>query len=254
MKQEYTHILTRFDISPTAAKVYIALLELGKASADKIAKKVGTYKANVYEALDRLFDNGLATYMFEGKKKLYLATNPEKLIDAAEEAKEKAVEEYMDLKEDIQRIMPELTAKYLSVKEKNLFEVYHGSKGYKALIADILREKPKYWKGFGNLQVQEFFPYDFPRWFKRTKFRLFSTTSGDMTKRLKEAQKTTKVEVRWLPQDLYMPIVWTLFGENLLILIYEPEILALRIKSRQIVDTFSNQFDYLWNKHARAMK
>ncbi|MBI5002423.1 hypothetical protein HZC31_03500 [Candidatus Woesearchaeota archaeon] len=44
-------LLQHLELSPTAAKVYIALLELGKASADKIAKKAGTYKANVYETL-----------------------------------------------------------------------------------------------------------------------------------------------------------------------------------------------------------
>ena len=117
------------------------------------------------------------------------------------------------------------------------------------MIMDILHEKPKYWKGFGNLQVQEFFPYDFPKWFKKTKFMLFSTKSEIVLKRLKEATKTTKVEIKWLPKELYMPIVWTLFGSNLLLLIYEPEIIALRIKSEQIVNTFSNQFDYLWNTY-----
>ena len=144
--------------------------------------------------------------------------------------------------------MPNLLAKYKSVKERDLFEIYKGKKGYKALINDILREKPKYWKGFGNLQVQEYFPYDFPKWFKNTKFMLFSTKSDIFLRRLKEAKKSVKVKIKFLPEDLYMPIVWTLFGKNLLILIYEPEVIALRIKSEQIVKTFSNQFDYLWKK------
>ena len=116
MADDYTAILRRFNISPTASKVYVALLELGKSSADKIAKRVGTYKANVYDALDRLMDVGLATYIIEEKKKLYLPTNPEKLIGTVEESKQKAVESYEELKKDIERIMPELSAKYNSVK------------------------------------------------------------------------------------------------------------------------------------------
>ena len=76
---------------------------------------------------------------------------------------------------------------------------------------------------------------------------LFSTKSNVVIKRLNSASESVNVEIKWLPKNVYMPIVWTLFGENLLILIYEPEIIALKIKSKQIVKTFSNQFHYLWN-------
>ncbi len=248
MKNAYTEILTRFDISPTAAKAYLALLELGKTSADRIAQKIGSYKANVYEALDRLMEVGLASSIMEGRKRLYVATSPEKLISAVEEAEEKTRDTYRILKEDIERIVPSLTLLYASTKEEHTFEIYKGRKGYKAMVLDILREKPKYWKGFGNLQVQAAFPVEFPKWFKHVTFSLFSTKSKAVVKLLKEARKTTAVTMKWLPEELYMPIVWVLFGENLLILIYEPEIIALRIKSKQVVDTFRNQFDYLWKK------
>lgn len=249
MKPNYEAVLTRFNISPTSAKVYVALLELGKSSADKIAKQVGTYKANVYEALDRLTEAGLATHVFEGKKRFFQATNPEKLISVAEEEKQINIGKYDELKKDIENIMPELSAKYQSVKDKDLFEVYKGRKGYKAVITEILRENPKMWEGFGNLQVQEFFPIEYKKWFKKVKFKLFATKSKKVLGLLTEARKTTKVEIKWLPQDLYMPIVWTVFGENVLIIIYEPETIVLRIKSRQVVETFSNQFNYLWDKH-----
>lgn len=242
-------LLTRFGVSPTSAKVYVALLELGKGSADTIAKRAGTYKANVYDALDRLMEAGFATYVIEGNKKLFLPTSPEKFPSIAEESKEKAIAHFDELKKDIEQIMPRLSAQYNKIKEKDLFEIYKGKKAYRAMITDIVQEKPPFWKGFGNLQVQEFFPYEFPRWFRHTKFMLFSTKSPVFLRRLKEARTVTTVKIVYLPQELYMPIVWTVFGENLLILIYEPDIIALRIKSKQIVRTFSQQFDYLWKKH-----
>ncbi len=251
MTEEYVKILTKFDISPTAAKTYIALLELGKTSADKLAKRVGTYKANVYDALDRLIERGLASYVIEGKKKFYFATRPEKLFSTLDDRKQKAIEEYDEMKKDIEKIMPKLSASYESIKEKNIFEIYQGKKGYRAMILDILRKKPKYWKGFGNLQVYEFFPQNFQKWFKGIPFMLFSTKSNEMLERLENTRKTTEVKTIWLPEELYMPIVWVLFGDNLLIIIYEPDIIALRIKSDQIVKTFGNQFDYLWKKHGK---
>ena len=88
---EYIALLQKLDLSPTAAKVYISLLELGKASADKIAKRAEMYKANVYDALERLAQLGLATHVFEDNKKLFVATNPEKLPQIVEEFKEKQI-------------------------------------------------------------------------------------------------------------------------------------------------------------------
>ncbi|MDP7180347.1 MAG: helix-turn-helix domain-containing protein [Candidatus Woesearchaeota archaeon] len=247
--KEYAPLLERFNLSPTAAKVYIALLELGKATADKIAKRVGTYKANVYDALDRLEEAGLSSYLFEDHKKFFIPTNPEKLPQIVDDIKAKDMEKLDNLRKDITNLMPQLKAKYGSIKEKELFEVYRGRKAYKAVINEILKEKPKLWKGFGNFQVKEVFPIEYIHWFKKVPFRLFSTKTKKVEALKKEAKKTCDVKVTWLPEEVYMPIVWVVFGNNVLIIIYEPDLILMRIKSEQVVKTFSNQFDYLWEKY-----
>src|SRR3989338_2273168 len=209
---DYALVLQEFGISPTAAKVYLALLDLGKASADGIAKKIGGYKANVYDALDRLAEAGLASFIIEERKKLYFPTNPAMLEDVAEERKEKALEDCKELKHEIERIMPFLSSRFESSKQKEVYEIYKGRKAFRGLIIDILKEKPAYWKGFGNLQVQEFFPIDFNKWFKNTKFTLFANKTPEVLHRLEEAAKTTVVEIKWLPEALPITTVWTLFG------------------------------------------
>lgn len=252
MREEYVDIIKKFNISPTASKVYLTLIEIGKSTADKIAKHLGTYKPNVYDALNKLIALGMVTFIIEGKKKFYLATNPENLNSMIEEMKQNEIVHFEELKKDMEKIMPQLSAKYKSLKEKDTFEIYRGKTGYKHLILEIIKEGPTYWKGFGNLQVQETFPYNFQNWFKNVKFRLFSTKSLETMNRLKEARKYANVKIIWVPEELQMPIVWTVFGNNLLIIIYEPDIIILRIKSNQIVKTFSKQFDYLWKKHVKS--
>lgn len=245
---EAQNILQRFDISPTASKVYMALLELGKASADNVAKKVKTYKANVYDALARLEEVGLVTTIIEENKRLFIPTNPKKLKQMVDEKREQETTKMDDFRRELEEILPQLRAKYESIKSKDLFEIYRGRKAYKAIISEILDEHPSIWKGFGNFQIQALFP-EFKRWFHTIPMRLFSTKSEIVLRRWEEAKKVTKVEVKWLPKEIYMPIVWVIFGNNLLIVIYEPEIIVLRIKSKQIVETFSNQLDYLWKKY-----
>ncbi|MBI4361180.1 helix-turn-helix domain-containing protein [Candidatus Micrarchaeota archaeon] len=251
--QDSSRVLEGFDLSPTAAKTYLALVELGPCSADAVAKRVGTYKPNVYAALDRLMELGLCTSIFEGKKRVFRPTHPDKLSDVLEENWRQQQIRHEAFKKEVHRVMPELSKQYESLRETDLFEVYKGRKGYKALISEIVRaEAPTQWKGFGNLQVQEFFPIEFRKWFKKTRFRLFATKNDKIISLLNAAKKTTDVQLKWLPEELYMPIVWVVFGNNVLILIYAPEVIALRIQSRQVVETFSSQFEYLWKKHSLA--
>tara|TARA_Y100000310_G_C20622048_1_gene783907 strand:+ start:791 stop:1549 length:759 start_codon:yes stop_codon:yes gene_type:complete len=245
-------IIQKFGLSKTAAKVYMAMLELGQASADKIAKRANTYKANVYDAIDKLAKTGLSTYIYEDNKKLFIPTNPEKLPDVLDEFKRKELVRMEELKKDISALMPQLKAKYASIKEKELFEVYRGRRAYKLVIEEILREKPKVWKGFGNFQIQEAFPLEYQRWFKKCPFRLFSTKTKKVECLKKEAEKTCDVKVTWLPEEVFMPIVWVVFGKNVLIIIYEPDLIMMRIKSDKVVKTFSSQFDHLWKKYNKA--
>ncbi len=251
---DYVSLLQKFDISPTAAKVYIALLELGKSSADRIAKRAGTYKANVYNALEKLSQLGLVSSIYEENKHLFVPTSPEKLPRIIEDFKEQHLSKIEEFQSELNRVMPELKAKYDSIKEKERFEIYRGRKAYKAVINEIVKEKPKFWKGFGNFQVQAFFPIEFKRWFKGIEIKLFSTKTDEVIKRMEEANKTTKTDVIWMPKEIYMPVVWVVFGNNVLIIIYEPDLILMRIKSEQVVKTFSNQFDYLWNKYKQLSK
>ena len=245
----YVTLLEEFGLSKTSAKIYLAMLELGQASAGKIAKRAGTYKANAYDAIEKLEKFGLSTYIYEGNKRLFIPTNPEKLPEILEDIKRKELERIKNLQKDINKIMPQFKAKYGSIKEKELFEVYRGRKAYKLVIEEILKERPKIWKGFGNFQIQEAFPIEYQRWFKTCPFRLFSTKTKKVQKLKAEAEKTCDVKVTWLPKEVYMPIVWVVFGNNVLIIIYEPDLIMMRIKSQKVVKTYSSQFDHLWKKY-----
>lgn len=260
MKNRFDEVLAKLNLSQTASRVYIALLETGKATADTVAKKAKTYKPNAYDALAKLEHAGLVASMTEGKKRFFLPTNPEKIEAVLDEKEHQELLNFELARKSFHESLPALLASYNSTKEKDVFEVYRGKQAYKTLINEILKEKrdndsgqrqPFGWKGFGNLQVYDLFDLEFHRWFKDIPMKLFSARTEDVIRRYEEARHIAKLEIKWLPKDMYMPIVWVVFGSNVLIAIYEPEIIVMRIKSRQTVQTFSNQFDYLWFKATR---
>ena len=249
--KEYEDLLLRLNLSPTASKIYFVLLESGKSTADAIAKKAYTYKANAYDALARLEHIGLVTSHVEHRKRFFIAANPQKIENILDDKEHQEILRFELVRRSFQQALPKLQAVYESAKEKDSFEIYRGKQAYKSLISEILKENPAFWKGFGNLQIYDLFNLEFHRWFKKIPIRLFSAKSDIVIRRFEEAKDAADVQIKWLPQDLHMPIVWVVFGHNLLIVIYEPEIIAMRIKSKQVVETFSNQFDYLWEKHPR---
>ncbi|MDP2718047.1 MAG: helix-turn-helix domain-containing protein, partial [Candidatus Micrarchaeota archaeon] len=201
-------VLVELGLSPTAARVYLALVALGPASVDAVAQKAGTYKANALSALFKLQEKGLASSVFEGRRRVYHAAPPNRLSDLLEESRRAEQQESRRLAQALSGVLPALVGQFGALAEKDKFEVYRGRQGYKAVVSEIVRtESPAVWKGFGNLQVQEFFPVDFAKWFKKTEFRLFSTPSKKLDALAKAARKTTKVTLKRLPDEVFMPIV-----------------------------------------------
>ena len=64
-------LLTSLGLSKNEAKVYLALLDLGSATAGKIAEKSKVHRTNVYDALERLIEKGVVTYIFKKDIKNY---------------------------------------------------------------------------------------------------------------------------------------------------------------------------------------
>lgn len=134
--------LQEADLTGNEAKIYLALLELGSALAGEITKKSGINRTNVYDALDRLIEKGIVSYVITANRKYFEATNPERIISYLEE-KENAIKEQKKL---INQIMPELKIKRQLSKEPQEATIYKGKKGIKSLAEDVIRTKQ-------NLQV-----------------------------------------------------------------------------------------------------
>ena len=84
-----TEVLQEFGLSKTEAKVYLALLELGKSKAGEVTKKSLVNRTNVYDALERLIEKGLVSYVSENNKKVFEAVNPQRLQEILKDKHEK---------------------------------------------------------------------------------------------------------------------------------------------------------------------
>ena len=100
-------ILQDIGLSVTESKVYLALLELGNALAGEITKKSQINRTNVYDALERLIEKGLVTYVISANRKVFEPVNPERLKEILEEKQA-----------NFNTLLPELELKYKEHKSE----------------------------------------------------------------------------------------------------------------------------------------
>ena len=107
------------------------------SAISKIAVASGVYRRNAYDAMSRLIDKGLAFEILSGGKNRYNAVDPGKLLEIAEERKQK-----------IQTILPGLEKKFKQRLAPEEAYIYRGLEGQKNVWRDVLRiSKESYFIG-----------------------------------------------------------------------------------------------------------
>src|SRR3989344_3084998 len=104
-----TH-LKNIGLGDKAAKVYLAMLELGPASVLEIAAKASVNRPTTYLQIEELKKKGLVSTQKKGKKDLYIAESPDQL-EAVVAREKKLFESKSDV---IKEALPELLALFSS--------------------------------------------------------------------------------------------------------------------------------------------
>src|SRR3990172_4496626 len=114
--------LQSIGLNEKEAKVYLALLQLGKATAYSVSIRSGLKKPTTYVILDQLVKKGYALKIPRTKKHLFIAESPEKVTALAKERFDSARE-----------FLPELMALQKSETEKVNVSYFEGLEGIKEM-------------------------------------------------------------------------------------------------------------------------
>jgi len=131
--------LQNLGLSEKEAKIYLAALELGAASAHDIAKKSGINRATAYFVLKSLMKYGLVSEVAEDKTSKFTAENPGQL----EVFLKKKEQEIKESERRFQELLPELRSLYNASEDKPIVRYYDGPEGPRHLRSDILSSKDK---------------------------------------------------------------------------------------------------------------
>ncbi len=120
--------LSQFGLNYNQAETYIALLELGQSTVIEISRKTGIKRTTVYEVLAELEKKRLIAQTKKGKKRLFIAEEPENLEKIIEEKQKK-----------LEILMPALKSLVNTSGEKPVIRYYEGINGIKDVYRDTLK-------------------------------------------------------------------------------------------------------------------
>jgi|SRR3989344_3875164 len=129
-------LFKKIGFNDKAAKVYFISLSIGPETVQNIAKRAETKRATAYVAIDELVRVGLMSSFQKGKKKYFIASAPEQILEIV---KMKELELGRDRKE-IELTLPELRTVYQKPEGKIAVKYYEGKEGVMRMVKDFLHE------------------------------------------------------------------------------------------------------------------
>ena len=126
-------------LSEKEARVYLAALELGATTADKLAKQAKIKRPTAYVQLESLMKMGLMSTYEEGKKTMFAPESPELLKRLLANQQEN-----LRTKEsELSNMLPALMQQFASAGERPVVRFFPGKEGVAVAREEVLATKDK---------------------------------------------------------------------------------------------------------------
>jgi len=241
---ETRSVLRDIGLSGNEAKVYLALMDLGSALAGEITKKSGVNRTNVYDALDRLIEKGLVSYIIKSNRKYFEAEKPERIMNYLEEKQK----EITSKKKRVSSIIPELELKRKLGKEPHEATIYKGKQGLKSITEDVLKTG-KEMMAFGlQGNFVAIFTHYAKQWhMRRVKLKIpVRAIYNEKVRPIKTKQKFIKVTMRFNKSLYDTPASTWIYGDKVAIVVWSEPIIATLIRSKEVSKSYKQFFEFLW--------
>lgn len=227
-------------------KTYLAALEEGPSTVLELNKKINISRQAIYTAIESLVKQGLMTSVEKGKKTLYAAESPNRLLDIAEN-KLKTMQSTV---KDIKSIAQELSL--MESGEKPVVKMYEGVEGYLALVEEVAHERPTEVLEIANEDIVEKAFSEETKKTVREKFdklkmqgKLLSKTSDLHPIR---SQSKSRIITR---KDIDFEGAIAVMNDMLILQTYSGKMIGILIKNKIIADTAKAMFKLAWDNEKK---
>lgn len=248
---ELQNTLKEIGLGKNKGIVYLALLELGQGSVLDVAKKTSIARTTVHEILQYLFAEGLIGSTVKGRGRIYLAENPDRLLELQKKREEK-----------IKRMLPQLELMANTDGRKPKVRFYEGAQGVRRVFEDTLTVSNGVLHGI--LSMEDL--YDAPGKTYMTEYVKRRVAAGIKLNVIRTESKEVEItwpsslaenrEVRYNPPYLIFPMTVYLYNNKVALMGTKKEHFGMIIESPDFHKTLKNLYDVLWDlsKQTRRSK
>ncbi len=249
--------LLKIGLSENEAKVYLALLELGSATAEEIAKKADVKRPTTYVQLEGLRQMGLVTTFEKAAKKggagktFFRAEDPEYLKKIVERDKE----EVKNQEQVLQKMMPELSRIFAFAGERPRVRFFEGMEGFKTAQDEFLKTiKSKEVFAITNMDnLLKFSPAHSEDYVPRRVQRgihskiIYTSEQGAILKDSdqKMLRESKFIDIKKFPFSCDVVI----YDNNVQITALRAQPMAVIIQDKDMADSIKALFDLLWQSY-----
>jgi sugar-specific transcriptional regulator TrmB len=239
-------------LSEKEARVYLAALELGATTAEKLAKHAKVNRSTTYVQLESLMKSGLISTYEENKKTYFAPESPELLKRLLGKQKD----DLSARERDLATILPALIKQYEGAGERPVVRFFPGKEGIVAVREEVLTMKEKklnvvlssenMLRMFTERELDEYTA-------QRTALGIHSRALYTHKKYFTDA-KSNKLSERRLMPNSPLTIDIRIFDDKTAIFSLDGTLFALVIESKQIASSMKMIFDVLWNSAEKPQR
>ena len=237
-------VLKQVGLNDRHAAIYLACLEIGSASIQKISVKSGFARSTCEAVLKSLQEKGFVTSFQKKRTRHYSPEDPKKLVARAQERVEL-----------LEEALPQFSARYFKGGLLPTTRVYEGEDSVHLVFQEILDEA-KELIAFGSIDdIVRAFPDFFSSF---TKKRIERSIPLKVILRdsplARERQKASSEELREiaiLPTDYEFSSVTYVWGDKIAMFSFKEKITAFVLESDELANIQRTMFKLAWAEAKR---
>lgn len=232
-------LLFKLGFSSNEAKIYLAALELGTASAQDIAAKANIKRTTGYSVLSYLVNRGVVGKTKVKGKTKFAAEAPERLLTLTRE-----------IESGIKQALPELEAIYNKQGTKPKITFYEGEQAIQKVYDDTLVEKPTEILEWNTNAYFEKFPKDHNYINKRTGLNIgakrIAAKGSVWDTKHKYLDAKELAETLIVSEELFDPAIEVNIYNNKVAFLNYAENMSVIIESKAIADAMRQAYALSW--------
>lgn len=223
--------------SDNEVKIYLTLLRIGRGKAGRISKESSLERTSTYNALKKLQERGLVSYVIEANRKVFAVAEPNKILDMFKEKEERA-----------KLIIPKLEQLKKAEQEKENILKFRGYAGIKTVLNDILKtckDGEEHYIIGSEGQLTERMP-TFAEIFVSRKDKKKLRARVLLRKGRFSDIRSKYAKLRFLPEDVQSQSVTNIYGDKVAIILWSEIPEAIIIDDKSTAETYKSYFEFMW--------